>query len=54
MKKLINLFKLMWKFVIEEPRERTDEEWEKYFAVAEVLKRHNERYRGYGRKRRWK
>lgn len=54
MRELIKLFKLMWKFVTEEPKERTDEEWEQYFAVAEVLKRHNERYGGYGRKRRWK
>lgn len=42
MKKLIKIFKDMWKFITQEPKERTDEEWEEYFSVAEVLKRNRE------------
>lgn len=53
MRKIIKIFKDMWKFVTQEPRERTDEEWEEYFAIAESLRRsrelserRNRKYRG--------
>lgn len=42
MRKLIKIFKDMWKFITQEPKERTDEEWEQFFAVAEALKRNRE------------
>lgn len=42
MRKLIKIFKDMWKFITQEPKERTDEEWEQFFAVEEVLKRNKE------------
>lgn len=32
----------MWKFITQEPKERTEEEWEEYFAIAEALKRNGE------------
>ncbi len=53
MKTLIYVFKKMWKFITQEPKERTDEEWEEYFAIAESLRRsrelserRNRKYRG--------
>ncbi len=36
--KLAKAFKKMWKFITEKPKERTGEEWEQYFAIAEVLR----------------
>lgn len=42
MRKIIKIFKDMWKFITQEPKERTDEEWEEYFAIAEALKRNRE------------
>lgn len=42
MRKIIKIFKDMWRFVTQEPRERTDEEWEEYFAIAESLRRSRE------------
>lgn len=53
MRKIIKIFKDMWKFITQEPKERTDEEWEEYFAIAESLRRsrelserRNRKYRG--------
>lgn len=53
MRKIIKIFKDMRKFIAQEPKERTDEEWEEYFAVAELLRRSgelseriNRKYRG--------
>ena len=53
MRKIIKIFKDMWRFITQEPKERTDEEWEEYFAIAESLRRsrelserRNRKYRG--------
>jgi hypothetical protein len=53
LRKIIKIFKDIWRFITQEPKERTDEEWEEYFAVAESLrrsrelsKRRNRKYRG--------
>jgi hypothetical protein len=42
LRKIIKIFKDMWKFITQEPKERTDEEWEEYFAIAESLRRSRE------------
>lgn len=42
MKELIYVFKTIWKFLTTDPKERTDEEWEDIFIVAEALKRTHE------------
>lgn len=42
MKTLIYVFKKMWKFITQDPKDRTDEEWEEYFAIAKSLKRSRE------------
>lgn len=53
MRKIIKIFKDMRRFITQEPKERTDEEWEEYFAIAESLRRsrelserRNRKYRG--------
>ena len=53
MRELIKLFKMMWKFVTEEPAERTDEEWEQYFAIAKTLRYHHKNARRYKHRKRW-
>lgn len=42
LRKIIKIFKDMWSFITQEPKERTDEEWEEYFAIAESLGRSRE------------
>lgn len=39
MKELINVFKIIWKFLTTDPKERTDEEWNDIFIVGEALRR---------------
>lgn len=38
----IYIFKVIWKFLTTEPKERTDEEWEEAFIVGEALMRTHE------------
>lgn len=54
MNKLINAIRNMWNFIKEEPKERTDEEWEEYFALLEALKRNREINKKRNRKNRIK
>lgn len=37
--KAIHIFKVVWKFLTTEPKERTDEEWEEAFIVGEAIRR---------------
>lgn len=34
----IRIFKVMWRFLATEPKERTDEEWEEAFIIGEALR----------------
>lgn len=34
----IHIFKVMWKFITTEPKDRTEEEWEEALIVGEALK----------------